>query len=219
MEKKGSIILHENIQTRLRSTPDGKIFDSELTTIFSLMVICLKLKDKELQKSSFNFTKTYAFQFYVPEALLALRNLKLKVKQNKMVTSMEYSINAELGLALLKRFYRAKFIHAPSDRTRSELKVSLILQPTPKGTCVLQSFIEKIGMDMKNYPPILFSNFNSMYLLKFDRDPSNDKILYSKYLIYMVFITMMGDVPHVWSPAAIPEQIPSIRRKLKMGAW
>ncbi|CAH2353405.1 protein Sst2p [[Candida] railenensis] len=219
MARAGPTTLHENSMTKLSTTPDGKIFDSELTNIFSIMIICLNLKERETQRGTFSFTKTYPYSFQVANALSVLKVLKFTVEQSKTVTSMEYSINPELGFALLKKFYSGHFLHAPADRTRSEPNHSVALQPTPKGTCILQNFAERVGMDVKNYPPILFSNFNSMYLLKFDRDPTSDKILYSKYLINFIFITMMGDSPRVWSPSAKAESIPPIKRKLKLGMW
>lgn len=219
MARMGPTTLHENIMTKLSTTPDGKIFDFELTNIFSIMIICLNLKERDTQRGTFSFSKTYPYLFYVANALLVLKVLKFTVEQSKTLTSMEYSINPELGFALVKKFYLGNFLHAPADRTRSEPSHSAALQPTPKGTCILQNFVERVGMDMKNYPPILFSNFNSMYLLKFDRDPKNDKILYSKYLINLIFITMMGDLPHVWSSLAKPEPIPPIKKKLKLSVW
>lgn len=103
----------------------------------------------------------------------------------------------------------AKLIHTPADRTRAEPKNKVLLQPTPKGVAVLQSYCKIFGLKSQNSVPILNSNFNSMDLFVFERSAITDAIVYSEYFIHLLFSKFIGPKPNIWTPANPPDEIPS----------
>ncbi|CAK7894661.1 protein Sst2p [[Candida] anglica] len=192
---------HERVlkDSRLNVSVD----DVELADIYSLMIIHLNLTETvKNSKFSFGFSTNYPYTFHVAQALEVMKDMKIAVEFGSTSTSISYSIqNEEYGRKLINRFYVGNLLHSPADRTRSEPKDGVLLQPTPKGVAILNSFCDRIGIDKSKYPDIIFSNFNSMHLIKLVRESGgHGKILYSKYFIYLLFICMMGNSPHIWSP-------------------
>ena len=209
---KSNRTLHERVQTGFLRTPSGKIYERDIKDIFSLLMICLKLDEcSNFSKVKLNpLHKLYPFTFYLDKALETMQNLKVCVEQSSTTTSISYSINRDLSLALVKKFYEAKLIHSAAQRTRAEPKHNVPLQPTPKGVALLHSYCKRIGMKNADFPPILKSNFNSMNLVQFDRDPVTDRILYSEHLIQLLFKKMIGMEPNIWGVKNEPDQIITI---------
>ncbi|KAK6460379.1 hypothetical protein DFJ63DRAFT_250085 [Scheffersomyces coipomensis] len=200
--------LHETILNNFNKTQSGKIYEKDIKDIYSMMLICLDLTDHS--KSRFHILhKYYPFCFSCETALQVMQKLDVSIELSTTTTTISYSIKPELGLVLLKKFYAAKLLHSPADRTRNEPKHNVQLQPTPKGVCILQDFCKKIGMKRTKYPLILDTNFNSIDLFKFDRDQVTDKIIYSEYFLHLLFIKLFGEKPNVWSPKNLPDPLPS----------
>lgn len=207
--------LHETVLKNFNKTPSGKIYENELKDIYGMMLICLELKDTQGTRIRFNpLAKTYPYSFHIEDALEKMTHLEVKIELSKTTTTISYSIKPELGSALLTKFFNAKLLHSPADRTRSMPKNAVLLQPTPKGVAILQDFYKKIGGKREGIPPILLSNLNSMDLFKFDRDPISDKILYSDYFLQLIFVKLMSSSPNVWSPDKKADTLPSIDSKL-----
>ncbi|KAK6197429.1 uncharacterized protein RJT21DRAFT_142133 [Scheffersomyces amazonensis] len=202
--------LHETVLNNFNKTQTGKIYEKDIKDIYSMMLICLNLSDSN--KSRFNIPikkKHFPYSFHCDTALNTMENLLVSVELSTATTSISYNIKHDLGFALLKKFYEAKLLHSPADRTRSEPKNGVVLQPTPKGVSILSDFCKKIGMKRSKFPPILSSTFNSMDLFKFDRDALTDKIIYSDYFLHLLFIKLFGDSPNVWTSKNPPDQLPS----------
>ncbi|ODV79139.1 regulator of G protein signaling superfamily [Suhomyces tanzawaensis NRRL Y-17324] len=213
MSEVGPRTLHRNILTDFNKTSTGKVFEKDLRDIYAMTVICLDLKPKESFKLKFSLVKQYPYGFYLEQALAAMKDLTLKVELNHTTTSISYNIQNDLAFALLKRFFEAKLLHSPAERTRSTLKPSLVLQPTPKGVAIVQDFCTNIGIKKDKLPDILNSPFNSMDLFKFDRAHLTDKIIYSEYLLYLLFIKLFSRKPNVWTPKSGPDSI-TMRERL-----
>lgn len=214
-ENGNSKTLHETVLKNFNKTPSGKIYEHELKDIYAMTIICMELKEQRGTKIKFNpLNKTYPFSFHIGEALETMKHLNVKIELSKTTTTISYSIKAELGSALLKKFFGAKLLHSPADRTRFNPKHNVLLQPTPKGVAIVQDFYKKIGGKRENLPPILLSCLNSMELFKFDRDPISDKILYSDYFLQLVFVKLMGEYPNTWSPDNKPDTLPQVENKL-----
>ncbi|KAH3672731.1 hypothetical protein WICMUC_004137 [Wickerhamomyces mucosus] len=217
------LTLHESISKKFEKTPDGSIFTKDLKTIFSLMIICLKLNEKpqaKPSKLSFLSRQSYPFSFTIQEALIAMSNLSLAIESSSTKTTISYSIKQELANSLLKRFMTAKLIHTPADRTRSEPKEKVLLQPTPKGVSIVQNYCETSGLRsneaVNTLAPILNSTFNSMELFYFERSSITDTIIYSEYFIHLLFIRFLGPSPNVWRSTNPPDDLPSLEHRLEI---
>ncbi|CUM64644.1 uncharacterized protein PRCAT00002253001 [Priceomyces carsonii] len=207
-----SKVLHETVQMNFNKTPGGKIYEEDLKNIYCALICGLNLNDNNDNKGRFNplGRKLYLYSFTIEQALNTMKTLRLEVRLPRTTSTIFYKIKPDLGLALLRKFYDAKLLHSPADRTRSEPKKNVALQPTPKGVAMLQDFCYNIGMKGDQLPLILKSSFNSMELIKFDRDVITDKILYSDYFIHLLFIKMMGDERVIWTSSNAPDELPSL---------
>lgn len=208
--------LHEQASKSFRRTFSGLIFSEDLRSVYSVFLICLNLQDanKEPRKSFFSFQKTvYPFSFSIHDAVETMKHLELQVDMSITCISISYTIQPEMACYLLEVFMAAKLLHTPADRTRSLPKHKVLLQPTPKGVAILQKYVRDVGL--KKIPDILMSNFNSMELFSFERSSETDSIIHSDYLIHILFITMMGISPNVWSPSKPNDKIPSLSKLLE----
>lgn len=193
---------------RLRTTAGGKVFDADLSAIFSLMIIGLQLQlTAGGSKAARLFRPHHSYLFTPAVACEALCHLHLKVASGSTSTVLSYSVAAELAPSLLDTIFAARLLHCPADRTRADLAPLSIMQPTPKGVAVLQSFVEGVGMPRASWPRVLLLSLNLMALLRLERDPASDRVLYSKYLVHLLFITMMGRAPNVWTPTSGPDPV------------
>ncbi|GAV53557.1 hypothetical protein ZYGR_0AK00590 [Zygosaccharomyces rouxii] len=208
--------LHEQASKSFRRTPNGLIFSEDLRAVYSVFLICLNLQDvdKESKKGVFPFQKTvYPFSFSIQDAVEIMKHLELQVDMSVTCISISYTIQPEMAYYLLEIFMAAKLLHTPADRTRSLPKDKVLLQPTPKGVAILQKYVRDVGL--KKIPDILTSDFSSMELFSFERSSETDSIIHSDYLIHILFITMMGISPNVWSPSNPNDKIPCLSKLLE----
>lgn len=207
------LTLHEAISKKFDRTPSGAIFTRDLKNIFSLTMICLDLQEKPQRSSpkvSFLNKQTSPFTFSPQEAIDKMADLSLSVESTSTSTTVSYSIKPELATSLLKKFMTAKLIHTPADRTRSEPKSKVLLQPTPKGVAIIQSYCKILGLKRANSLAILNSPFNSMDLFIFERSAVTDTVVFSEYFIHLLFVRFLGDSPNVWRSTNPPDPIPSL---------
>lgn len=194
--------LHESVLTNFNKTPSGKIYEKELKDIFCILIICLNLKGDV--KYSF-LGKSYPYTFQTIEALKAMESLSLSIELSTTITTISYSIMSELAFALIRRFFDAKCLHCPMDRSRSEPKQGSYLQPTAKGVALVLEFCKNVGMAVDKLPSIVNISYNTVELFKFDRNSLTDKIMYSDYFVVVLFAKLMGPKPNVWSPTNKPD--------------
>ncbi|SCU77475.1 LADA_0A00650g1_1 [Lachancea dasiensis] len=208
---------HEVASKAFKRTPNGLIFTEDLKRVFSILLICLDLKEKPVLPSRHQlfpaFQRMYPFSFCLRDAISTMANLKLQINMNYTRVSMSYSIKTELACRMLQMMMDAKLLHAPADRTRAELKEGLAIQPTPKGVAVLQRYVRQVGL--KNTPALLKSDLNSMELFTFERSSMTDAIIHSDYFVSLLFARMMGPVQNVWSPDNRPDDIPALSKLLE----
>lgn len=207
--------LHERSSKSFNRTPNGLIFSDNLKTVYSVLLLCLDLKeDNGESKTLFgSFHKSYPYSFSVQDAVEKMKHLELLVDKSTTSISMSYSIKYDLANYLLKVFMAAKLLHSPADRTRYEPKAKVLLQPTPKGVAILQKYVRDIGL--KTIPKILLSSLNSMQLFSFERSSATDSIVHSDYLIHILFIKIMGLVPNVWSALNPDDNLPVLSKLLE----
>ncbi|EMG47990.1 hypothetical protein G210_1526 [Candida maltosa Xu316] len=211
-----SSVLYEATHHKFNRTKNGKIFEKDLKDIFSLLIISLKLKrDSSLNiistpliKISNPLSKKYPFSFSLDEAMESMKKMDLSIESTNTITHISYNFKPDISLLLVTQFFKARLLHSPADRTRNEPKSNVVLQPTPKGLAIVQQFCERVGLPKADFPEILLANdFNTMELFKFDRDLNTDKILYSEYFLHLLFNTMMGPKPNVWTPSNKPDSV------------
>ncbi|EGV64760.1 AMSH/STAMBP protein ubiquitin specific-protease [Yamadazyma tenuis] len=197
-------ILYQTVNKHFSKTPSGKIFDDDLKEIFALMILKLDLQD-HTSSYKLSLSKYYPYQFGVKKALATLENLDFNIDSPVNCISLSYKIDHELGLLCIHKFFDAKLLHSPGDRTRSRFNAKSTMQPTPKGVAIVKRFIEKSGIKFSRMPSLLASTLNSMTLFCFDRSFLNDKITYSTVLVTVLFAQLLGPVPSLWSPENKPD--------------
>lgn len=200
-----SKVLCQTIARNFNKTPTGKIYEVDLKDMFALMILQLNLRPNGAEKK-FLLSKPSPFCFTIDQALAVLECLNYNIENSVTVISLSYTINKTVGFTSIEKFFNAKLLHCPGDRTRARPKAGVTLQPTPKGVAVIKQFIFSKGIKFSTIPPILVSSLNSMDLFYFDRNYLNDKIIYSSYLVKILFIRMFGYKPNVWSPTNKPEK-------------
>lgn len=227
---KPRLTLPEAVSRKLDKRPDGSIFTRDIKTIYSLMIICLKLQEKPKSKSSGSISlgflnKQYPFSFSVHEAITTMANLSLNIESSATSTTVSYSIKPDLAVSLLRTFMSAKLIHTPADRTRSVPKDKVLLQPTPKGVAIVQTYCKVNGIKLSSAtanpgftacPSIIRSDFNTMDLFLFERSSITGNIVYSEYFVHLLFTRFLGQTPNVWSPTNPPDEIPTLDHRLQM---
>ncbi|KAI5956320.1 SST2 [Candida jiufengensis] len=221
-------VLHETILNKFNRTSNGKIYEKDLKTIFALLIISLNLNSSTTNdtttqdsssSSSSTFTKKlklfpttsstkYPYSFHFQTAINKMENLNLEIESQNTITKISYNFKPDISKNLINRFYQAHFLHSPADRTRKEPKMGVLLQPTPKGLQIVESFCIKIGLKLDKFPLVINdSSFNSMKLFNFERDLISDKIIYSKSFLKILFIKLIGIKPNYWSPNNKPDII------------
>lgn len=204
------LTLHEAITKRFEKTPNGEMFSKDLKTIFCTLIICLNLTATKTSKITELLSRHFPYSFSVNEAIEKMSNLSLSIETKATSTTMSYQMKPELANSLLVKFMDAKLLHTPADRTRSEPKNDVLLQPTPKGVAVIYNFCKKSGFKKSELPEILSSDFNSMILFEFERSSTTDLILFSEYFINLLFIKFLGDEPNVWGPKNPHDELPPL---------
>ncbi|SCU85231.1 LAME_0D00606g1_1 [Lachancea meyersii CBS 8951] len=208
---------HELSSKTFKRTPTGLVFTEDLKRVFSILLICLDLKERPNvpHKNPLfpPFHKSYPFSFGLKEAISKMRDLMLQVDMTTTKVSVSYSIQPELARRMLKTFMDAKLLHVPADRTRAALKDGVAIQPTPKGVAVLQRYVRHTGL--KDIPSILKSDLNTMELFTFERSSMTDAIIHSDYFVSLLFAKVMGLTKNVWSPDNSPDQVPTLANLLK----
>lgn len=208
--------LHELTSKSFNRTSRGLVFTDDLKTVFSLLLICLKLEDNTNTNKSFLSTfinKQFPFTFSVSRAIDQMENLEIEVNMNTTCINISYSIKPEMAHYLLKVFMAAKLLHTPADRTRTKPKEKVLLQPTPKGVFILQKYVRTIGL--KEVPSILTSTLNSMKLFTFERSSLTDVIIKNDHLLNILLSKILGTSPNIWSPNVINEKLPTLAELLE----
>ncbi|AGO10630.1 AaceriABR176Cp [[Ashbya] aceris (nom. inval.)] len=211
MLEKGSSTLREVVSTSFNKNSNNLIFTHDLKQVYSLLLICLDLKERprDSSKNIFNaLSKSFPYSFSVQDAVEKMKDLELHVDLTTTSVHIKYAIKPDLAHNLLAIFMDAKLLHTPADRTRDEPKENVLLQPTPKGTAILQHYVSRTGL--KIIPPILKSSFNSMQLFTFERSSTSDAILHSDSFIQLLFVNAMGPKPNIWQPTNQVDKIPPL---------
>lgn len=194
------------------------IFTKDIKDVYSLMVICMDLTKKPKRKLNNPFytltgSSSGSFTFCLQDAVDIMEKLRVDVEMKSTAVSISYSIKAEMSIQLIRIFMKAKLLHSPADRTRTEPKDKIFLQPTPKGVSILQKYVKDMGI--KNVPAIIYSSLNSNQLFRFERSSVTDRIIYNEYFINLLFIRMMGSKPNVWAPTNENDPLPSLGQLLE----
>lgn len=199
---------------RLRTGVAGSRYRGKnFTDIFTILVLQLRLTESTTRKKFGFFAKhPHPFSFLVSEAVGVMNELSLDISQETVTTTVSYSIKPELALALLKKFFIAKFIHNPESRTDNLLTLESRVQVTPKGAAIVYHVCKKFGMDQSRFPELITSTLNTMNLFVYDRSDSN-KLLYSEYVINILVTKMAGTSPNVWTPTKPPEMATNMFHK------
>lgn len=188
--------------------PMGKINEHKLMEIYAFIIIRLDLNGNVVKKR-FTLTKPIPYTFTLGKCIEIMSDLELNIELSNTTTTISYKFKPSLAKLIIQRFFDAKLLHCPSDRTLNHLEDLVPLQPTAKGLAIVQKFCKTIGMKSDTFPTILFTNYNSMDLIRLDRDTTTDNIVYSGYFIHVLFQKMLGQVPNIWNSYNDPDVISS----------
>lgn len=185
----------------------GKSFSN----VFEALIISLNLEERPSKTKTSLFGKQPPpFSFSVEDAINKMCNLMLDIELKMAKTTIAYNMKPTLAFDLLKKFFDAKLLHYPSSRTETKLSRHGTIQITPKGAALVYAFCQNIGMPTKSMPPVVKSNFNTMELFMLERSATNQSILYSDYLVTILFTWLMGPAPNIWSSEKLPDLISCI---------
>lgn len=201
-------------KTGFQRTSNGRLYTKDIETIFSMLMLSLNLTP-EGTKTSF-FSKPHPFSFPIEEAVLKVQDMCVRIVSGSTRTSMSCNVNAQSAILFIERFMSARLLHCPSDRTRSEPKPNIILQPTAKGVHFLSRYCTKNGIQLEKLPGIfalLHSNHNSMQCFAFNRDPVTDSVVRNDSFVYLLFQRMMGTAPNVYNVSNDPDEISEANRR------
>lgn len=192
-----------------------EINEQNFVAAFSILIIQLKLTVERPKKKHIlpQLSKSHAYSFKVSEAVSVMDNLSLKIDLGIIDNVLSFSFGTDLALSLLKKFFAGHLLHDPCSRTEATLHSHSLVQITPKGVAVLHNFCKSVGMKRQDMPEVVRSDFNTMKLFEFDRSSSTRRALYSKYLNHILISEMLGPLPNVWSPEAIPRPTPNLYEK------
>ncbi|CCK70264.1 GTPase-activating protein SST2 KNAG_0D05260 [Huiozyma naganishii CBS 8797] len=207
--------MHEISSDSLRRTPNGLLFTEDLKCVYSVFLICMNLKqDTFPQKPSFfAIHKPHPFSFLVSDALAKMQKLEISASKNTICLDVSYHIKEGLGRRLIAAFMDAKLLHSPTDRTRSEPKEKVLLQPTPKGVAILTRYAKDIGL--KKIPDIMLSSLNSMELFAFERSSITDSLIHSDKLLHILLVKLLGKAPNFWTPINENDRLPPLSKLLE----
>lgn len=200
-------------KTGFQRTSSGRLYTKDIETIFSMLMLSLELTPEGVK--SFFFTKPYPFSFMVEDAVLRIQDMCVKIVVGTTRTSISCNVSAQSAILFVGRFMSARLLHCPADRTRTEPKPNIILQPTAKGVHFLSLYCEKNGIQVEKLPAVralLESNHNSMQCFAFNRDPITDSVARNDSFVYLLFQRMMGPAPNIYSVTNSPDTIPATAR-------
>lgn len=182
-------------------------FKKNDANVFELLILSMNPKEESQPLGSTLFNKSKPpFSFNVTEALEKLQNLKLEIDLKKAKSNISISMSRVQAFSLLKRYFNAKLLHCPRLRTDAVIGPNSRVQITPKGTALVYSFCKNMGIPASHMPDVVKSNFNTMDLFVFERT-SSEEIVYSKFLILVLFMNLMGPSPNVWTPQLAEDSI------------
>lgn len=201
----------------LTRTPVGSVFVHDLKDVLAALLCKLELTDEVSAKKPSIFSliskKHYPYTFTLKRAIEVMGDLSLNIKHGVTLTKISYETKPKIAMELMHIFFSAKMFHCPEDKTMETLRSvsqSVVLQPTPKGVAVLNWFCQRIGISQSTnmgLPEILGSNFNSMELITFERDPRSDIIIHNEYWDKLLFLQVMGPKMNIWSTTAPADEI------------
>ncbi|KAG7883280.1 hypothetical protein KL925_000674 [Ogataea polymorpha] len=204
------------VNKSFNTIPCGDISVKDLKDIYSCLLYCLNLKaerEKDHKLLKLAFKTNYPYSFSLEKGLATMQKLRIHLENTATCINISYEVKAKTARDLLQLFMNARLLHAPEDKTRSKLKSSMLLQPTPKGVAILSSFCSKYGIrGHNNVPQILKSNLNSMELISFERNSRTGAIVHSEYWNKVLFVHLMGPTKNFWSPNMPPDELPDLSR-------
>ncbi|KAG7831569.1 hypothetical protein KL920_001089 [Ogataea angusta] len=204
------------VNKSFNTIPCGDISVKDLKDIYSCLLYCLNLKaerEKDHRLLKLAFKANYPYSFSLETGLATMQRLRIHLENTTTCISISYEVKAKTARDLLQLFMNARLLHAPEDKTRSKLKSGVLLQPTPKGVAILNSFCLKYGIRGHNHvPQILKSNLNSMELISFERNSRTGAIVHSEYWNKVLFVHLMGPTKNFWSPNMPPDELPDLSR-------
>lgn len=178
--------------------PKNRITEHKLMEIYAFVIIGLNLTE-DIPKRYFSLSKSTPFTFTVDQCIEVMANLELNIELANTTSIISYKFKLSLARVLIRKFFNAKLLHCPSDRTLNYLDDLVLLQPTAKGLAIVHKFCKTIGMKPERVPRILLTSHNSMNLIGLDRDTVTDNIVYSDYLVHILFQKMLGKKQNTWS--------------------
>lgn len=184
-----------------------RVVDKNIADIFAILIILLNLQPCTKKRL---FSRDIPFSFDVLRAIDAFKNLELTIELGAVTTTVTYGASPQLARGLLYKFYAAHLLHDCHSRT--EVRLGMSAQVTPKGTALVYNFCLKTGMSRDAMPEVVKSAFNSMTLFSFDRLPLTNRVLFLRYLLHVLLSKLMGPAPNLWSPKQKP---PLVRNKFE----
>ncbi|KAG5651619.1 hypothetical protein H0H81_008024 [Sphagnurus paluster] len=193
----------------LKITGGGRPFQKDIADLFATFIAAIELKS---HKRTF---RTHANCFSTNDALQILESLKFSQStrapnpdQPKMfvttTTNFLFSMSRKVAMELCQRFTDARYIVNAVDASSYTFKERSLYSLTPKGLHILEFFVRKTGIDIDHIQPILESQIACPRLFHFQRDPEEDKIVFSDKAMTALFRWFAGKRPNYPNVTTVP---------------
>ncbi|KAG5341961.1 hypothetical protein C0989_006473 [Termitomyces sp. Mn162] len=111
-------------------------------------------------------------------------------------TNFVFSMTRHVAMELCQHFMDARYIRNALDPSLSFFKDKSLHCLTPKGLHVLESFIEKTGIDADHLQPVLESEIICPNLFYVERESAEDNIIFPYSSIIALFRWFVGKQPN-----------------------
>lgn len=149
--------------------------------------------------------RNYPNTFTSEDAIQALGSLRFSYtarvpdpndnsKLIRTTTTTTFNMEKDMAKALCQQFQLCRLTENATDPQSRSFQSKGIWQLTPKGLCVLQDFCVRTEADMTQLRKH-FSNIEPIQLVRLERHPDDDQILYGHQNLSVVFRIMMSSLP------------------------
>ncbi|KAG6864928.1 hypothetical protein C0991_006310 [Blastosporella zonata] len=185
----------------LKLTKVGRPFHKDTVDLFATFITAIDLKPHRL------FFRSYPRSFATEEAVQALAKLKFSQSTRTpdpdapsayitTTTNFLFSMTRQVAMDLCQHFMDARYIRNALDPSLNLFKDKSLHALTPKGLHVLESFIDRTGIDADHLQDVLEAEIICPKLFHVERGPAEDNIIFTYNGIHTLFRWFVGQEPN-----------------------
>lgn len=176
-----------------------KAYSQDIHDLFAALIVQIPLDTHRY------LFRNYPNTFTSEDAIQALGSLRFSytartpdpndpTKLLRTTTTTTFNMEKDMAKALCQQFQQCRLTESATDPQNRSFRDKGIWQVTPKGLCVLQDFCVRTEADMtqlRNH----FGNFEPVQLVRLERHPDDDQLVFGRQNLSIVFHIMMTSLP------------------------